>query len=35
MFYVRPGEDVAIFEAGTYSDRAEAEDAWERRVRSI
>lgn len=35
MFYVREGEDVAIFEAGTYSGKDDAEAAWERRVRTI
>lgn len=35
MFYVRKGEDVAVFEAGTYGDLADANTAWARRVRTI
>lgn len=35
LFYVREGEDVAVFEAGTYGDRDDAETAWTRRVRTI
>lgn len=35
LFYVRPGDDVAIFEAGTYGEASNAEAAWARRVGSI
>lgn len=31
VFYVRPGETVAIFEAGTYGDEESALAAWARR----
>jgi hypothetical protein len=35
VFYVREGETVAVFEAGTYGEASDADKAWDRRVVSI